>query len=36
MDLTRFENEYDHLSSDIGALKRAISNKLMYLSLIHI
>ena len=30
MDLTRFENEYDHLSSDIGALKRAISNKLMY------
>lgn len=30
MDLTRFELEYDHLTRDVGALKRAIANKLIY------
>src|SRR5690606_2761297 len=30
MDLDQFTHQYDHLSTDIDALKRAISNKLMY------
>ena len=30
MDLDQFTHQYDHLSTDIEALKRAISNKLMY------
>jgi starch phosphorylase len=30
MDLTQFEHQYDHLARDVGAFKRAISNKLMY------
>jgi starch phosphorylase len=30
MDLSHFELEYDHHSRDVGALKRAIANKLMY------
>ncbi|MDO9597478.1 MAG: glycogen/starch/alpha-glucan phosphorylase [Azoarcus sp.] len=30
MDLTHFEHQYDHLSRDVAAFKRAISNKLMY------
>ena len=30
MDLDQFTRQYDHLSTDIEALKRAISNKLMY------
>lgn len=30
MDLTQFEHQYDALSRDVPALKRAISNKLMY------
>ncbi|MFT4191464.1 MAG: glycogen/starch/alpha-glucan phosphorylase [Comamonas sp.] len=30
MDLNRFESEYDHLSTDVATLKRAIANKLMY------
>lgn len=30
MDLTQFEHQYDHLSNDVAAFKRAISNKLMY------
>jgi starch phosphorylase len=30
MDITQFEHQYDHLARDVGAFKRAISNKLMY------
>jgi starch phosphorylase len=30
MDLTQFEHQYDHLARDVGAFKRAISNKLVY------
>ena len=30
MDLQQFEHHYDHLSRDVAAFKRAISNKLMY------
>ena len=30
MDLTQFESQYDHISTDVPALKRAIANKLMY------
>jgi starch phosphorylase len=30
MDLTQFEHQYDQLARDVGAFKRAISNKLMY------
>ena len=30
MDLTQFALQYDHLASDVPALKRAIANKLMY------
>jgi starch phosphorylase len=30
MDLDQFTHQYDHLSTDVEALKRAISNKLMY------
>jgi starch phosphorylase len=30
MDLHQFEHQYDHLSRDVAAFKRAISNKLMY------
>ncbi|MCK6424909.1 MAG: glycogen/starch/alpha-glucan phosphorylase [Burkholderiaceae bacterium] len=30
MDLTQFEHQYDHLARDVAALKREISNRLMY------
>lgn len=30
MDLTQFEHQYDHIATDVPALKRAIANKLMY------
>ncbi|BDI05697.1 alpha-1,4 glucan phosphorylase [Sphaerotilus microaerophilus] len=30
MDLTQFEYQYDHLARDVTALKREISNRLMY------
>jgi len=30
MDLKQFNQQYDHLSRDVAALRRAISNKLMY------
>lgn len=30
MDLAQFTHQYDHLSTDVEALKRAIANKLMY------
>ena len=30
MDLAQFTHQYDHLSTDVESLKRAISNKLMY------
>ncbi|ENO85108.1 glycogen/starch/alpha-glucan phosphorylase [Thauera linaloolentis] len=30
MDLSQFSHQYDHLSRDVAAFKRAISNKLMY------
>jgi len=30
MDLTQFSHQYDHLSRDVAAFRRAISNKLMY------
>ncbi len=30
MDLTQFEHQYDHLARDVTALKREISNRLMY------
>jgi starch phosphorylase len=30
MDLAQFTHQYDHLSIDVEALKRAIANKLMY------
>ncbi|HMY98829.1 MAG TPA: glycogen/starch/alpha-glucan phosphorylase [Burkholderiaceae bacterium] len=30
MDLTQFEHQYDHLARDVKALKREISNRLMY------
>ena len=30
MDLTQFESQYDHISTDVAALKRAIANKLVY------
>ncbi len=30
MDLTQFEHQYDHLARDVEALKRTISNKLIY------
>ncbi|MBL8442627.1 MAG: glycogen/starch/alpha-glucan family phosphorylase, partial [Zoogloeaceae bacterium] len=30
MDLNQFNSQYDHLSRDVAALRRAISNKLMY------
>ncbi|MEY4747974.1 MAG: hypothetical protein RIQ60_188 [Pseudomonadota bacterium] len=30
MDLSQFEDQYDHMARDIAAFKRSISNKLMY------
>ncbi|MDO9597548.1 MAG: glycogen/starch/alpha-glucan phosphorylase [Azoarcus sp.] len=30
MDFNRFEHQYDHLSRDVAAFRRAIANKLMY------
>ncbi len=30
MDLSQFAHQYDHLSRDVAAFRRAISNKLMY------
>jgi starch phosphorylase len=30
MDLSQFEDQYDHMARDVAAFKRSISNKLMY------